>query len=564
MERFKSLFSHSFNQEAIEAAFNILDIVKTKCADEFFIILNDYKRALNINDGNGNGADIYQGDNVRSRLVNEVNTDCLKDMSSTSNEYKIMAEVCVIIGMVERIEQHLLNNSDEYKLIFDMFGKSREDVNMMNGVIAGGARTDWSEFSIAYDNDSHEIVLKPGVRDLTLIVIVLILFTMFEGDEWVFEFYKHINVHYHHGRPLAASQEFDQPSLNKSIQEDEITTGMSPKEINGRVFRKFHSLIHTLNKGYNVRTLSAQFALVQVWSLIKSLIILNRWNGTTDYIDSSVLMDKEEYECELIHNGIEAAFSNILICSIYAFNGRYGWFDMDKFNRFVSFYGNSVKTLSVFIMDREKYATLYGLGVLYALRYANISLSNTIWTNVQKMKIEEIGMDFLSASNRAMLFTVPDTKIPKKLNYYVLEVQDRVMYVSNEKNAQGETVDSRDINSQVMNYNNNYIDSFVIYNILKPELNNLEYICYDIEDLKKLLKEYKEGKRDMVMNRNQTAKVEIDPQISLMEKEVNFNSLVLKIIGFTCLIAVIVFVVYESKNKDLLKWKPTVYDKSLW
>ena len=60
MEKFKSLFSHSFSEQALEQIYGILDKVRFQCADEFYIILNDFKYALSMNE-EGEGDIVHLG-----------------------------------------------------------------------------------------------------------------------------------------------------------------------------------------------------------------------------------------------------------------------------------------------------------------------------------------------------------------------------------------------------------------------------------------------------------------------------------------------------------------------
>ncbi len=407
----------------------------------------------------------------------------------------------------------------------------------------------------------------------TLSIIILIIYTFYNdnvnnnNNNYIFDLYEHINYHYHFGNNgiVGDPKIIDSPNLNENMRREQIDQGMSVKQILNISFNKFHNLIHLMNNNYNINSLIVQFDIIQIWILFKSLIILTKSTGAnTEHIDIKGICADKELDCSLIHNGLEQSFTNILLCSIYSFNANYDWFNDDKFNSFIDKYGSTIKTLSTFVNDREKYNVLYALGSIHALRYTNISLSNNDIIKSDYVKqIDDITVNWLTSSNRAMIFTVRDPKITKKLNYFILEVQDRVLYVSNKENGNNETVDSFVINNQVMNDNNNYIDSFIVYNVMNSNKNNIDYICYDIDELKKLLKDYKNGDRDPFMNRVNQVNVNIDESVKLMKSEVSYSNLVLKIIGFVMLMSIIVFILYSWNHESELKYKTSVFDKSL-
>ena len=567
MEKFKSLFSHSFSEQALEQIYGILDKVRLQCADEFYIILNDFKHALSMNE-EGDGDIVYTNNNTRLSIIQSIDKQqILKDINNSSNEYKILSEILNLTGMFERIENHLLDNSDSYKPLFNMFGKSDNgnDSNLVSLSLKGGARNEYQPFSISY-NEKSEIILQIGSRDLTLIVVLLVIYLFFDSNDYVFNLYNHINFHYHHGitGKLEASDVYDNIANNPNMRNETINSGMSVNEILNISFNKFHNLIHIMNSNYNINSLTVQFCIIQVWIMFKSLILLNKYNGTNEYIDIKNITANKELDCSVIHDGIEPAFSLALLCSIYSFNSKYGWFDINRFNAFVNAYGQTVKTLSVFITDREKYNTLYALGSIYALRYTNISLSNKMFEHQITKQIDDLTTEWLTNSNKAMLFTVKSPKADRKLNYFVLEVQDRVLYISNTINTQNESTDSFSINNQVMNDNRNYLNSFIVYSVLKPEKNNIDYICYDIDDLKTVLTDYKNGLRNPIMKRTNNYNVDIDESIKLMTDEINYNGLILKMIGFVMIIAVIVFITFTNSHAKELKYRQTKYDKSLY
>ena len=113
MEKFKSLFSRSFSEQALEQIYGILDKIRLHCADEFYILLNDYKYLLSMNE-DGDGDIVYANNELRRNLINSVNKEPLKDVNSSSNEFKVLSEIMTLSAMIERIENHLLDNSDNY------------------------------------------------------------------------------------------------------------------------------------------------------------------------------------------------------------------------------------------------------------------------------------------------------------------------------------------------------------------------------------------------------------------------------------------------------------------
>ena len=489
MDKLNNMFSRSFQPEAIEYLHQDLERLYQNCNDELFVLFNDYKRYWSILGKDGDGEGLYTNNAIRSELAGQVNLSCLDGMNKTSNEYRLMVEILVMASMIGLIDKHLVDNVNEYRVLYDMFGKriNASGVKQTKYDVDAQLRVDNEEverFSIGCD-DNGKVKIITGTRDMALIAILLIGYMHF-GNDWVMDFYTHMS------RVNGESGEYNVPA-----------------EMNSKVFSKFHELIHLLGKSYTVRNIEAQFALVEVWSLVKALLIAQTYNGSTDSIDSSV------------------------------------------------------------VIDREKYNALYAFSIIYALRFANVSLSNTTFENVVDVPIDKLSNEFLTKSNRAMLFNVPDVRLVhehtkgSKSNYYVIEVQDRVLYVSNKLYGRHESDDSYAINQQVMNDNNNKVYSYVIYNVLNNKLNNVEYICYSIDELRNVLKEYKEGKRGLVYERARDAEVNIDAEIDVMKKTIDNSNFVLRVVSVLLLITVIIYYLYANKNRDKLRRKITVYDKSL-
>ena len=549
MDKLNNMFSRSFQPEAIEYLHQDLERLYQNCNDELFVLFNDYKRYWSILGKDGDGEGLYTNNAIRSELAGQVNLSCLDGMNKTSNEYRLMVEILVMASMIGLIDKHLVDNVNEYRVLYDMFGKriNASGVKQTKYDVDAQLRVDNEEverFSIGCD-DNGKVKIITGTRDMALIAILLIGYMHF-GNDWVMDFYTHMS------RVNGESGEYNVPA-----------------EMNSKVFSKFHELIHLLGKSYTVRNIEAQFALVEVWSLVKALLIAQTYNGSTDSIDSSVVIDKCELDCLLVHNGVETSLSIVLLSSIYSFNKMYDWFNDERYFNFLRYYGNTAKILGIYVIDREKYNALYAFSIIYALRFANVSLSNTTFENVVDVPIDKLSNEFLTKSNRAMLFNVPDVRLVhehtkgSKSNYYVIEVQDRVLYVSNKLYGRHESDDSYAINQQVMNDNNNKVYSYVIYNVLNNKLNNVEYICYSIDELRNVLKEYKEGKRGLVYERARDAEVNIDAEIDVMKKTIDNSNFVLRVVSVLLLITVIIYYLYANKNRDKLRRKITVYDKSL-
>ena len=114
-----------------------------------------------------------------------------------------------------------------------------------------------------------------------------------------------------------------------------------------------------------------------------------------------------------------------------------------------------------------------------------------------------------------------------------------------------------------MNENENKIDTYIVYSVLNKELNNVEYICYSMKELKHVLNEYKNGVRGLKMIRPRNAKVDIDEHITIMNKSISHTNHVLMIIGVLMLIGIISFILYSSKNSEYHEHELNIYDKSL-
>ena len=578
MNRISNLLSRGFEPRAADILEEELGALHSNCGDEFFVIMNDYKRLLKqVGDPNDTEQDIYNGNELRRKLVQETDISCLTEVNQTSNEYKVLSEVLVIGRMVTRIEEHLQRNQDKYPLIFDMFGKLvnrsgiavdkyiRSEPNYVQARMSEelkGGLGDYEDFNIQYNEDAR-LIITVGIRDLTLISIMLCIYLFHDAVDWVFDVYHHMNLAVHHADQLHANELYDSEK-NINAANDKIDAGMGVGSINKLIFNKFHTLVHIMGKTYNSRNVTCQFETCQLWYLMKALVMLCLYNGGTDFIDTRLLMDECEQDCALVENGIEGAMSNALMCNIFIFNKAYSWFDFEAYSKYLQYYGGTGRIMGVFIHDREKYNTLYALGILHAIRYANVSLSNPMFANVLTVPIETVKRENLPIVNGACLYKVNDNKIKNKNNFYVIEIQDRILYVSDRKNASNESCDSYLINNQVMNNNQNKVDSCIIYSVLNRNLNNVEYICYGIKELRKILAEYRDGKRGIKANRPHDARVNIDKQIDIMKKEIDQTDTIMKIVGILALVAVVSFYVFAYKHPDNMKYKQSVNDLSLY
>ena len=577
MNRLANLFSSSFDTRTHKDIYDELELLHSNCADEFYIIANDYKRTMvQLGDGKED-QNIYAGNEQRLRIVQSVDTDCLKSVNQTSNEYHVLGEVVIIGAMIERIEDHLQHNQKLYRLLFDMFGKivgtdglaeskyirsEPEKVQDTNAELITGGLGDYEDFSIAY-NDDARLVIKVGIRDLTLIAIMMCLYVFHDAIEYVFDFYGHMNLATHHVEQLRSNDVFDDES-NSSVIADKIDPGMGVDVINKAIFAKFHVLVHVMGKTYNSQNVKCQFEICQLWYLMKSLVLVSLYTGGTDFIDTRLLMDRCEEKCALVQNGIEGAMSNALLASIYIFNKAYSWFDYKEWSRYLQYYGGTVRVMGIFIHDRERYNMLYALGVLYAIRFINVSLSSPMFSVVKTVDINKFSRNDLPFHNGAFLYKVRDNDVRNKNNLYVIEVQDRILYTSDKKNAHHESFDSFLTNNQVMNDNQNKIDSFIIYNVLNQRLNNVEYICYNIDELRKVLGEYRDGKRGLVNGRPRDSKVRISKQIAEMERTIDRTNMIMRIVGFIALVSIISFYVFAYRNPKHMEYKQSVNDLSLY
>ena len=523
MNELKSLFSKSFESTTIEKLENELKQLYDELSDEFYIIMNDYKNNLRFNE-NGNVYDKNQQRQLKATLNN-----LTTNLNTSSIEYKILYEVMIIYKMIESVEQHLLNHISNFEALFTLFGSQNYKPN-------DESKTSPSHFTIAY-NKKSEIEIIPGIRDLTLTSILLTLYLNRDISDWANDFFIHID------------------NLYKPDNEPK-----SANPIHGLYF-KFHSIIHILNDNYNLNNIKLEFAIISVFSLLRASYLLFN-NYSTDFINIDELMSETEKKCSIIRSGIIPTFSNIVCCSIYVFNSKYDWFNLDQFDNYIKFYGNTLRTLSIFIIDREKYNSLYALGSLYALRYANISLSNNMWSNVVQLSPQELSLSSFASSNRALLFMTHDKQIHDKISYYVLEVQDRVFYASNTKNAINESIDSQNINEQVMNNNQNVVNSFIVYNISNHKPNNIDVICYSIDELRTLLYKYRDGEKIPSQYINTNIKNLNLQTPSVLTLNPSYSSFILKLALFLTTIFIIVMIIYLTWNQPEVI--PSVYDKSLY
>ena len=508
---------------------------------------------------------IYVNNPDRSAIVSSIKIEGLDGITRTSNEYLILSEILLLSGLIERIENYLLAHNNDFVIIFDMFGKSKKSSfhidNFERNRESQSNDTEYiyEKFDIKY-NEKGRIELNVGIRDLTLIVIMLCIHTFENSRSFVFDLYKHINMFIYHGGDMenAILMDFyNQPS----IQAEAIKDNMSITEINNLIFLKFHKLYHLLGNTYNTETIKTQFNVSQIYYLMKALVLVSQFNGETRYLDSSLLLDKCERKCSLTRNGVEAALSNTLLCSIYVFNERYAWFNYERFINYLISYGNTVRILAIFLIDREKWNTLYAMVMLYSIRYIDVNLTNPLFNNVVNLKINQLSRDWLSDSNRAFMYKVQDTEIDNKNNYFIVEIQDRILYISNNYYGRQQTQESYLINEQIANENNNLIDSYIIYNVLNNNTNNVEYICYTIDELKKVLLEYRQGKRGIKMKRPHYNIVNVDDKIlPIQQTENNFSS----IFTFIFIIGLISIICYFAYSANYIpEREQTIYDNSL-
>ena len=510
MDKLKSLFSKSFELATIEKLENELKQLYDELNDEFYIIMNDYKNNLRFNES----GDVYDK-NQQRRFKAMLNDNLTTDLNSSSIEYKILYEIMVICKMIESIEQYLLEHINNFETLFTMFGSQNNESKALS-------------FDISY-NDKSEIEIKPGIRDLTLTAILLTLYLNRDISDWANDFFIHVD------------------NLYKIENEPKSTNNIH------NLYFKFHSIIHALNNNYNLNNIKLEFAIISIFSLLRASYLLFN-NYSTDFIDIDKLMSETEKKCLLIKSGIIPAFSNIICCSIYSFNSNYDWFNSVHFNNYIKFYGNTLQTLSIFVIDREKYNAFYALGSIYALRYTNISLSNNF--KVIQLSPNNLSLASFASSNRALLFTTHD-----EMKYYVLEVQDRVFYTSNTKNAINESVDSRVINEQVKNNNQNIINSFIIYDVSNHKSNNVDAICYSIDDLRTLLSKYRDGEKKVSQYNTKMKQLNLHSPSFLTHYPSN-SSFILKLTLFLSMIFIITMIIYFMQNQT--ESTPSIYDKSLY
>ena len=529
MERFKALFSKSFRAEALDELYHNLEKLNNELNDEIFIILNDHKSRTSM-------ANVYEGNEIRQQMAT---TSTHPDLTDTSNESSLFKMIAVIAEMVQHVESKLIESQTTYDQILLMFGSN-----------------DLTPFNLTR-NDKSEITINVGLFDTSLICVMLMIYLFNDSMTFIKSISTAISF-FAYSNNIIDGSELNPDIKNNTIDEvaDNVQTMLN------KIFKPLHNIIHVLNKSYTSDNIKAQYFVNSVYQLLKGLIILNKLECDNEYLNLSLFNTAEELKCSILHSGVIPALSVIKVCSIYGFNCRYDWFDNDRFDQFIARYGKGVKSLSLFVMDKSNYSTLYALSSVYSIRFANASYSNKLFTDIDKIKSEEISFQLLNSTNRAMTFTTPDIEYKNKLCFYVLEVQDRIFYVSNEINSLDESMDSMLINGQIMNDNRNVINSYIIYNVMNHEPNNVETIVYDIDDVKQILNDLKAGKK-ITHNEPKPSAVSITPDIKLMETKISNQALVLKIIAFVFIVAIIVFIAYSPKRPDV-KHEQTIYDRSLY
>lgn len=485
----RKLFSSSFDDNTIDNLDSSLNMLHETCKDEFIVLFNIIKYAT----------DDVPNLNLFSKEQLNIVHNATKAVDTIDKSERLLYSVNVMGEMFEKIENEIKLNNGRYSSINVLFGStSGSNDNDRLEIIKGGIKLEQNNYG------KYNIYIES--RETVLIACLLVLF----------KFY----------------------NVNVFIKNIENNIGNTDELL--------HNLVHLMNDEYNEERIKNMFNIVQGVKFIQAVKTLLNWNGEKNKIDIQNLNILGE--CSLLGDDLEFTFSLVILSGIYAFNSKYDWFNFKLFEEFINKHGNAVKTLGVFLTDKENYNVMYALGILYSLRFINVLQTNE--KNVVELKLNDLSINDFKRNNGAFVCTINN-------HSYVLEMQDYISYiaVNGEKGL---------INQQLIinDKNESNVVSFIVRNVRNnKELNNIDHIVYSLNDLKKVISSYQDNKSYV------EKKVQKNINVDDFEKMIRVNNItgiILKIGVVALIVGIVVFFVYTSKHDESMKFsKNDIGDLSL-
>ena len=383
-----SIIPDLVGEEIKENIFESLKNINNIIQDEIFIMFNDFKREYS-KDLSIDHMHIYDRNEIRRNMVTSV------DMSNTKKfvgeDLKLIRYCTVFNNMIERIENKIKDNKLFSESLNDLFGSIDTDNQI--------------DYTINY-NDEHTVSIDIGLRDSILIVLMICAYVFHDTNNFLLEF----------GDYVCSMDNLN----NFRIYIDSV-------------YKLFHSMIHKCNSEYSKVNVFNQFVLMQTYLFIKSLIFINKFNGSNNFIDGELLQNNCERDCIISKDGCSIVFPNVILCSIYLWNQKYAWFNTELFNKFLKKYGNTIKTLGYYTLSREKFNALYGIGILYGLRFTSLSDVNKCQnenvislfrgTDQRSMKSGDINDNLIMDHNGAISITIKENTKTMKRKNIIIELQ---------------------------------------------------------------------------------------------------------------------------------------------
>lgn len=492
------LIDAKIKENFFESLSKINDIIQ----DEVFIMLNDFKREY-FKDPSLDPIHIYDRNEIRRNMVTSVNL--ANTQKFTGDDLKLITYCTVFNNMIERIETKIKDNNLFSESINELFGSINNEVDVYN--------------TINY-NDEHTISMNIGFRDSILIILMICVYVFHDSNRFLLEFSDYV---------------CNANNLNDL------------KVYIDSTYKLFHSTIHKCNFEYSKVNVFNQFVLIQVYLFIKSLAFINKFNGSNTFIDGNLLQNNCERDCVISKNGCPIVFPNAILCSIYLWNQKYAWFNTELFNTFLKKYGNTMKTLGYYVLSREKFNALYGIGILYGLKFTSLSDVNKFQNENVTMKSSDINDDLIMDHNGAISITIKENTKTMKRKNIVIELQTGYP-IGNNKISEGISP----------------IHSYIIFDIDARVDFNVFEICYTKNMLINKINEIGAGKNvGYIEYKDYTYKYVIDGG-NLKEKIKDNLMIYLMYIIIMLLLIIICSITIYIKSDDSIE-KPNIgtFSKSL-
>ena len=492
--------------EVKENLFESLSKINNIIQDEVFIMLNDFKREYS-KDPSLDPIHIYDRNEIRRNMVASV--DLINTQKFAGEDLKLITYCTVFNNMIERIETKIKDNNLFSESMNELFGSIGNKVNIYD-----------AKDNIIY-NDEHTVSMNIEFRDSILIILMICVYAFHDSNNFLLEFGDYVcNVN----------------NLNDlRIYIDSV-------------YKLFHSTIHKCNTEYSKVNVFNQFVLMQTYLFIKSLVFINKFNGSNMFIDGNLLQNNCERDCVISKNGCSIVFPNAILCSIYLWNQKYAWFNMELFNKFLEKYGNTMKTLGYYILSREKFNVLYGIGILYGLKFTSLSDVNKFQNENVVMKSSEINDNLIMDHNGAISITIKENTKTMKRKNIVIELQT------------GYPIGNNKISGGISS-----IHSYIIFDIDTLVDFNVYEICYTKNTLINKINEIGAGKNVgyIEYRKDYTDKHIIDGG-NLKEKIKDNLMIYLMYIIITLLLIIICSITIYIKSDDSIE-KPNIgiFSKSL-